>query len=84
LITEIKEGNYDVNLTLEFPGGCIPVKVSVKNTSDLSILDAALELKSNENISASNRGAMGICLLQPGFSGRQLDQQRRKLRPGES
>ncbi len=34
----------------EFFGGCIRVKISVKNTSSLAILDAALELESDERI----------------------------------
>lgn len=34
----------------EFFGGCIRVKISVKNTSSLAILDAALELDSDERI----------------------------------
>ncbi len=34
----------------EFFGGCIRVKISVKNTSSLAILDAALELESDEKI----------------------------------
>ncbi|MDO9098654.1 MAG: MAP7 domain-containing protein, partial [Candidatus Methanoperedens sp.] len=34
----------------EFFGGCIRVKISVKNTSNLAILDAALELESDEQI----------------------------------
>jgi len=34
----------------EFYGGCIRVKISVKNTSGLAILDAALELESDERI----------------------------------
>ncbi|MCG2736506.1 MAG: formylglycine-generating enzyme family protein [Candidatus Methanoperedenaceae archaeon] len=34
----------------EFFGGCIRVKISVKNTSSLAIMDAALELDSDERI----------------------------------
>ncbi len=34
----------------EFFGGCIRVKISVKNTSSLAILDAALELESDEKV----------------------------------
>jgi archaellin len=34
----------------EFFGGCIRVKISVKNTSSLAVLDAALELESDERI----------------------------------
>ncbi|MFH1322970.1 MAG: hypothetical protein ABIH80_03940 [Methanobacteriota archaeon] len=34
----------------EFFGGCIRVKISVKNTSSLSLLDAALELETDERI----------------------------------
>ena len=34
----------------EFYGGCIRVKISVKNTSGLAILDAALELESDERV----------------------------------
>ncbi len=34
----------------EFFGGCIRVKISVKNTSNLAILDAAIELESDERI----------------------------------
>lgn len=34
----------------EFFGGCIRVKISVKNTSSLAIMDAALELESDDRI----------------------------------
>ncbi|MDP2767268.1 MAG: hypothetical protein Q8O41_07450 [Candidatus Methanoperedens sp.] len=34
----------------EFFGGCIRVKISVKNTSSLAILDAGLELEADEQI----------------------------------
>jgi len=34
----------------EFYGGCIRVKISVKNTSDLAILDAALDLEADEQV----------------------------------
>lgn len=40
----------DVLREFEFYGGCIRVKISVKNTSDLAILDTALELEADEQI----------------------------------
>src|SRR5659263_689072 len=33
---------------VEFLGGCIRIKISVKNTSDLSIQDVALDFESDE------------------------------------
>jgi hypothetical protein len=35
---------------IEFLGGCIRVKISVKNTSDLAILDSSLDFEIDENI----------------------------------
>ncbi len=49
-ISHEASGKPSVLRESEFFGGCIRVKISVKNTSGLAILDAALELESDEKI----------------------------------
>jgi formylglycine-generating enzyme required for sulfatase activity len=44
------EGKPQVLREFEFYGGCIRVKISVKNTSSLAILDVELELESDERV----------------------------------
>ncbi len=43
-------GKPEVLRVFEFYGGCIRVKISVKNTSSLAILDSTLELEADEQI----------------------------------
>jgi formylglycine-generating enzyme required for sulfatase activity len=44
------DGRLQILRESEFYGGCIRVKISVKNTSGLAFLDVALELESDERI----------------------------------